>query len=210
MFLKQSNNYINSDFWFWSTATFKDTKLPLPKCRKHRKTEQTIMTTYEIDTSQWIILATIIQDLHFMNRESDICVDNMMLICPRIYELEISSHNILASELDKTPTFLIYRFNNNLIYNSKQDHIWPHFLMICVVSFIMTQISNISPIFNNQLLLEVDKYAPDESSKWRRVNARFPALYKALLVEPDAATREARPRQAVSAVGWWEDVCTYT
>ena len=51
------------------------------------------------------------------------------------------------------------------------------------------------------ILLEVDKYAPDESSKWRRVNARFPALYKALLVEPDAATRGARLRQAVSAVG---------
>ena len=50
-------------------------------------------------------------------------------------------------------------------------------------------------------VLEVDKYAPDESSKWRRVNARFPALYKALLFEPDAATRGARLRQAVSAVG---------
>ena len=50
-------------------------------------------------------------------------------------------------------------------------------------------------------VLEVDKYAPDKSSKWRRVNARFPALYKALLVDPNAATRGARPRQAVSAVG---------
>ena len=50
-------------------------------------------------------------------------------------------------------------------------------------------------------VLEVDKYAPDESSKWRRVDARFPALYKTLLVEPDAATRGARLRQAVSAVG---------
>ena len=52
-----------------------------------------------------------------------------------------------------------------------------------------------------ELLLEVDKYAPDESSKWRRVNTRFPALYKALLVDPDAATHGARLRQAVSAVG---------
>ena len=50
-------------------------------------------------------------------------------------------------------------------------------------------------------VLEVDKYSPDESSNWRRVNARFPALYKALLVEPDAATSGARLRQAVSAVG---------
>ena len=47
-------------------------------------------------------------------------------------------------------------------------------------------------------LLEVDKYAPDKSSKWKRVNADFPALYKALLAEPDAATRGARLRQAVS------------
>ena len=50
-------------------------------------------------------------------------------------------------------------------------------------------------------LLEVDKYAPDESSKWRRVITRFPALYKALFVEPDADTRGARLRQAVSVVG---------
>ena len=51
------------------------------------------------------------------------------------------------------------------------------------------------------ILLEVDKYAPDKSSKWRRVNARFPALYKALLVDPDADTRGARLGQAVSAAG---------
>ena len=50
-------------------------------------------------------------------------------------------------------------------------------------------------------VLEVDKYSPDESSNWRRVNARFPALYKALLVDPDVATRGDRLRQAVSAVG---------
>ena len=50
-------------------------------------------------------------------------------------------------------------------------------------------------------LLEVDKYAPDNSPKWKRVNARFPALYKALLAEPDAATRGARLRQAVSEAG---------
>ena len=50
-------------------------------------------------------------------------------------------------------------------------------------------------------VLEVDKYAPDESPKWKRVNARFPDLYKALLAKPDAATRGARLRQAVSAAG---------
>ena len=50
-------------------------------------------------------------------------------------------------------------------------------------------------------MMEVDKYAPDESPKRKRVNARFPALYKALLDKPDAATRGARMRQAVSAAG---------
>ena len=50
-------------------------------------------------------------------------------------------------------------------------------------------------------VLEADKYAPDESPKWERVNARFPALYKAFLVDPDAATRGAKLRQAVSVAG---------
>ena len=50
-------------------------------------------------------------------------------------------------------------------------------------------------------MLEVDKYVPAEIPKWKRVNARFPALYKALLAEPDAATRGDRLRQAVSAAG---------
>ena len=36
-------------------------------------------------------------------------------------------------------------------------------------------------------VLEVDKYGPDERSKWKRVNARFPALYKDLLSSPDQA-----------------------
>ena len=48
-------------------------------------------------------------------------------------------------------------------------------------------------------MLEVEKYAPDESPKWKRVNARFPALYKTLLAKTDAATRGARLRQVVSA-----------
>ena len=50
-------------------------------------------------------------------------------------------------------------------------------------------------------VLEVDKYAPDEIPKRKRVNARFPALYKSLLVDPDADTRGARPIQAMSAAG---------
>ena len=36
-------------------------------------------------------------------------------------------------------------------------------------------------------VLRVDKYGPDQSSKWKRVNARFIALYKALLTELDKA-----------------------
>ena len=50
-------------------------------------------------------------------------------------------------------------------------------------------------------VLEVNIYDPDKSPKWKRVNAHFPALYKALLAEPDAATRGGRLRQAVSAAG---------
>ena len=50
-------------------------------------------------------------------------------------------------------------------------------------------------------VLEVDKYGPDESSRWKRVNARFPALYKALLAEPDKATCVSRLRQAVRLAG---------
>ena len=50
-------------------------------------------------------------------------------------------------------------------------------------------------------VLKVDKYTPDESPKWRRVNARFPDLYKSLLAKPDSATRGARLRQALSAAG---------
>ena len=50
-------------------------------------------------------------------------------------------------------------------------------------------------------VLEVEKYGPDESSRWKRVNARFPALYKALLAEPDKTTRLARLRQAVRLAG---------
>ena len=51
------------------------------------------------------------------------------------------------------------------------------------------------------ILLEVDKYAPDKSPKWKHVNARFPALYKALLADPYTATSGAMLKQAVSAAG---------
>ena len=50
-------------------------------------------------------------------------------------------------------------------------------------------------------VLEEDKYGPVESAKWKRVNARFSALYKAFLAEPKKATRGAWLKQAVSEAG---------
>ena len=47
-------------------------------------------------------------------------------------------------------------------------------------------------------VLEVEKYGPVESAKWKRVNARFPVLYKALLIEPGETKRGAWLRRAVS------------
>ena len=52
-----------------------------------------------------------------------------------------------------------------------------------------------------QRVLEEDKYAPGSRSRWKHVSARFPALYKALLAEPDGATRSAMLRSAVHASG---------
>ena len=59
----------------------------------------------------------------------------------------------------------------------------------------------LAPVSVTYILLEVEKYAPYESPKWRRLNARFPDLYKALLADPNVATRGDRLRQAVSAAG---------
>ena len=50
-------------------------------------------------------------------------------------------------------------------------------------------------------MLEVKEYGPDESAKWKRVNARFPAFYKALLAQPDKATRGAWLKRAVREAG---------
>ena len=50
-------------------------------------------------------------------------------------------------------------------------------------------------------MLEEDKYGPVEGAKWKCVNTRFPALYKALLAEPDKATCVARLKRAVSESG---------
>ena len=50
-------------------------------------------------------------------------------------------------------------------------------------------------------VLGEDKYGPIEGAMWKRVNARFPNLYKALLEEPDKATRGAWLKRAVSEAG---------
>ena len=50
-------------------------------------------------------------------------------------------------------------------------------------------------------VLEVKEYGPDESAKWKRVNARFLALYKALLAQPDKATRGAWLKRVVREAG---------
>ena len=48
-------------------------------------------------------------------------------------------------------------------------------------------------------MLEEEKYSPVSGSKWKHVSVRFPALYEALLTEPDAAARSATWRSAVRA-----------
>ena len=40
-------------------------------------------------------------------------------------------------------------------------------------------------------MLSEDKYAPGDTSRWKHVSARFPALYQALLDEPDKAVRKS-------------------
>ena len=59
----------------------------------------------------------------------------------------------------------------------------------------------VKPTAKRRSVLSEDKYAPGEGSKWKHVSARFPALYKALLAEPDAAACSAMWRSAVCASG---------
>lgn len=60
---------------------------------------------------------------------------------------------------------------------------------------------NVKQMAKRRSVLEENKYGPVESAKWKRVNACFPALYKALLAEPDKATRGAWLKRAVSKAG---------
>ena len=50
-------------------------------------------------------------------------------------------------------------------------------------------------------MLSEDKYAPGETSRWKHVSARFPALYKALLDEPDQTVRRSMYRTAARRAG---------
>ena len=60
---------------------------------------------------------------------------------------------------------------------------------------------NVKHVAKRRSVLEEDKYGPNGGALWKRVNARFPALYTALIAEPDKATRVARLKQAVSKTG---------
>ena len=55
--------------------------------------------------------------------------------------------------------------------------------------------------FGSAHLFSEDKYAPGETSRWKHVSARFPALYKALLAEPDEAVRSSMFKTAVHLAG---------
>ena len=62
-------------------------------------------------------------------------------------------------------------------------------------------LSRVKPTAKRRSVLADNKYAPGSESKWKHVSARFPALFKALLAETDAATRSAMLRSAVRASG---------
>ena len=57
---------------------------------------------------------------------------------------------------------------------------------------------NAKHVAKRRSVLEGDKYGPNGGALWKRVNTRFPALYKALIAEPDKDTRVARLKRAVS------------
>ena len=60
---------------------------------------------------------------------------------------------------------------------------------------------NAKHVVKRRSVLEGDKYGPNGGALWKRVNARFLALYKALIAEPDKNTRVARLKRAVSETG---------
>ena len=52
-----------------------------------------------------------------------------------------------------------------------------------------------------EVMLSEDKYAPGDTSRWKHVSARSPALYQALLDEPDQTVRKSVYRIAVKRAG---------
>ena len=50
-------------------------------------------------------------------------------------------------------------------------------------------------------VLREDKYAPGDTSRWKHVSARYPALYQALLDEPDHTVRKSMYGIAVKRAG---------
>ena len=59
----------------------------------------------------------------------------------------------------------------------------------------------VKPTAKQRSVLSEDKYAPGEGSKWKHVSARFPALYKVLLAEPDEVVRSCMLRTTVHLAG---------
>ena len=59
----------------------------------------------------------------------------------------------------------------------------------------------VKPTAKRRSMLSEDKYAPGETSRWKHVSARFPALYKAPLAEPDEAVRSSMFKTAVNLAG---------
>ena len=57
----------------------------------------------------------------------------------------------------------------------------------------------VKPTAKQRSVLEEDKYTPGSGPRWKQVNARFLALYKALLAEPDPATCSAMLRSVPRA-----------
>ena len=49
----------------------------------------------------------------------------------------------------------------------------------------------VKPTAKRRSVLSEDKYAPGDTPRWKHVSARFPALYQALLDEPDKAVRKS-------------------
>ena len=64
-----------------------------------------------------------------------------------------------------------------------------------------TILPGVKPTAKQRSVLREDKYAPGDTSRWKHVSARFPALYQALLDEPDKAVRKSMYRIAVKRVG---------